>query len=390
MAPIDVTSAAGWQTIEAYLPQDFEAIAKEEKVLEVQYGEAKITSARDLLRLILLHAGADIGLRQTVALAAEGGLPQVSHVTLHRKMRLAAPFLRELVGRLTRAGDEVSPERWGGYEVHAIDGSSFCAPGGDGTDARLHLQLRLSDLEIVGVAIDDRSVGESYKRFVWKPDQLAMGDRGYANAPGIASVVEQGADVLCRVNRNSLPMRTRSDEPIDLMAWVRRLKGHTPCERQVVIYSREHQRVIEGRLMAVRLPPREAEKARARVRREFKGKTSASDLEAAQYVVLFTTAPAPRLSLEMCLALYRLRWQVELAFKRWKSLCHFDRLPKYRDDTILTWLYAKMLLALLMQRMASGASSLFPPDPQDDDVGLDAVESHDHPVARPRRRAHAA
>jgi hypothetical protein len=390
MAPIDVTSAAGWQTVEAYLPQDFEAIAKAEKVLEVQYGDAKIRSARDLLRLILLHAGADIGLRQTVALAAEGGLPEVSHVTLHRKMRLAAPFLRELVGRLTRAGDELSPERWGGYEVRAIDGSSFCAPGGDGTDARLHLQLRLSDLEIVGVAIDDRSVGESYKRFVWKPNQLAMGDRGYANAPGIASVVEQGADVLCRVNRNSLPMRTRSDEPIDLMAWLRHLKGHTPRERQVVIYSREHQREIEGRLMAVRLPPSEAEKARARVRRELKGKTSASDLEAAQYVVLFTTAPAARLSLEMCLALYRLRWQVELAFKRWKSLCHFDRLPKYRDDTILTWLYAKMLLALLMQRMASGASSLFPPEPQDDDVGLDALESHDHPVARPRRRAHAA
>src|SRR5687768_4896398 len=98
---IDVTSNAGWQAIEAYLPADFEALAKECKVLEVQYGDAKLTSARDLLRLILLHAGADLGLRQTVAVMAEGGGPSVSHVTLHKKMRLAAPFLRALVTRLT-------------------------------------------------------------------------------------------------------------------------------------------------------------------------------------------------------------------------------------------------------------------------------------------------
>lgn len=388
---VDVMSTAGWQTIEAHLPQDFEALAKENKVLEVQYGEAKITSARDLLRLILLHAGADIGLRQTVVLAAEGKLPEVSHVTLHRKMRLSAPFLRALVGRLTRgASDEASPERWAGYDVLAVDGSSFCAPGADGTDARVHLQLRLSDLEIVGVAVEDRSVGESYKRFVWKPGQLAMGDRGYANPPGIASVVEQGADALVRVNRSALPMRTLTGESVDLMAWLRALKGYLPREQRVVIYSREHQREIEGRLIAVRLPAAEAEKARVRVRREFGAKTSALDLEAAQYVVLFTTVPAARMPAEMCLALYRLRWQVELAFKRWKSLCHFDRLPKYRDDTILSWLYAKLLLALLMQRMASGASSLFPPEPHDNDMALNAVESREHPVARSRRRAHAA
>jgi hypothetical protein len=393
MAPtVDVMSTEGWQAIEVHLPQDFEALAKEKKVLEVQYGEAKITSARDLLRLILLHAGADIGLRQTVVLAAEGDLPEVSHVTLHKKMRLASPFLRELVGRLTRgAGDPASPERWAGYEVAAVDGSSFCGPGADGTDARVHLQLRLSDLEILGVTIEDRSIGESFKRFVWKPGQLALGDRGYANPPGIASVVEQGANVLVRVNRSALPMRTPGGEAIDLMPWLRSLKGYAVGEQRVVIFSREHQREVEGRLIAVRLPAAQAENARARVRREFGGKTSSLDLEAAQYVMLFTTVPTSRMSAEMCLALYRLRWQVELAFKRWKSLCHFDRLPNYRDDTILSWLYAKLLLALLMHRMASGASSLFPPEPQiHDDLVRDALESREHPVARPRRRSHAA
>jgi hypothetical protein len=389
---IDVKSEAGWQTIKTYLPEDFEAVAKEKKVLETQYGEAKIETAEDLLKLILLHAGADLPLRQTVAWTAESGGPAVSHVTLHKKMRLASPFLRELVARLTRSA-ATTPERWAGYEVLLVDGSSFCGPGAEGTDARVHLQLRVADLEILDVVIEDRRVGESLKRFTWREGQLALGDRGYANPPGVASTVEQGADVLVRVNRAALPTWTPDGEPIDLMDWLRSLKGYMPRERQVVVRSREPSREVPGRLIAVRLPASEAQKARARLRRELGSKATFLDMEAAQYVVIFTTVPASRMSMDMCLELYRLRWQIELAFKRWKSLCHFDRLPNYRDDTILSWLYAKLLLALVMHRMAAGASALFPPEPRETDadaMALDAVEGRHHHLARPRRRTAAA
>jgi hypothetical protein len=389
---IDVTSTQGWQTIEAELPENFEELAKKNKVLEVQYGNAKITSASDLLRLILLHAGADLPLRQTVGIMAEAGGPEVSHVTLHKKMRLAAGFLRDLVACLSHSGtDENTPERWAGYEVTVVDASAFCGPGADSTDARVHFQMRLSDLEILHAAMEDRTVGESFKRFEWQPGQLAVGDRGYCNPPGIGHVVAQGADVLVRVNRASLPLFDGRAHKIDLMQLLRGLRGHRPVDRWVCVHDREQDELIEGRLIAFRLPAAEAEKARARVRRELGGKASATDLEAAQYVVLFTTVPASRMPTQMCLALYRLRWQVELAFKRWKSLCHFDRLPNYRDDTIKSWLYAKLLLALLMHRIASGVSSLFPPEPQEETtLALDALENCEHPLARARRRVVAA
>jgi hypothetical protein len=385
-----IGTGTGWKTVEAYLPEDFEALAKQHKVLEVQYGEAKVTSASDLLRLVLLHVGADLGLRQTVTLVAEDAGPKLSHVALHHKMRLAAPYLQALVGRLTTGSVEASRERWAGYELCVVDGSSFCGPGADGTDARIHLQLRLTDLSILSATIEDRSVGESFKRFPWREGQLALGDRGYANPPGIASVVEQGADVLVRVNRSALPTYEPRGERVDLMAWLRAVKGCTPRERPVVVRSREHDKDVRGRLIGYRLPEAEAEKARAWVRREHGSHASVEDLEAAHYVVLFTTVPVERMSATMCLELYRLRWQVELAFKRWKSLCHFDRLPNRRDDTILTWLYGKLLLAVLMQRMATGASALFPPAQQEPALVLDAVEGGQPVVARHRRRAVAA
>jgi len=351
---IEVRSREGFETIAKYLPADFEELARQHKVLETQYGEAKIKTADDLLRLILLHAGADLGLRQTVTLMAEAKGPAVSHVTLHKKMRLSAGYLRALVDRLTR-GQETAPESWAGYDVVVVDGSSFSGPGAEGTDARLHLQLRLSGLEILKARIEDETVGESFKRFDWQPGQLAVGDRGYCNPPGVGHVVGQGADVLLRVNRGSFPMRDPGGDKIALMDWLRGLRGYSAQERLVVVDDHEHNRLIKGRLLACRLPAAEAEKARARVRRELGPSVSPLDLEAAQYIVLFTTVPASRMPMRTCLDLYRLRWQVELTFKRWKSLCHFDRLPNYRDDTILSWLYAKMLLAVVMDRMASNA-----------------------------------
>ena len=80
--------------------------------------------------------------------------------------------------------------------------------------------------------------------------------------------------------------------------------------------------------------------------------------------MLFTTVPFQRLAASQCIELYRLRWQIELLFKRWKSLCGFDRMPNHRPDTILSWLYAKILAALLLERLASQQSEVSPPIPR--------------------------
>ena len=349
-----------WDTLRGFLPENYAELASELKQLNLQYGNAKIRTADDLLRLVLLHVGADLPLRQTVALMAESGGPDVSHVRLHKKLLRSVPYLRRLVREMVDTS-EVAPERWSGYDVVAVDATAVCGPGAETTDARLHTQVRLADLDVLDVHVAGVEVGETFKRFSWAPGQLAVADRAYCNAPGIGYVVERGGDVLVRVNRGSLPIFF-DDEPFELMPWLRLLPGHHAYEIPVVIHDKERDQKITGRLVAMRLPEPQAEKARARLVRERGTSVSELDREAASYVVLFTTVPKSRIDAERCLALYRLRWQVELLFKRWKSLCGLDRLPNHLDETILAWLYAKVLLALLMQRMA--ASALSPPELQ--------------------------
>jgi hypothetical protein len=232
--------------------------------------------------------------------------------------------------------------------------------------------IRVSDLSVIHVEVTDGRGGETLKRFPLQRGQLALIDRGYSNAPGIASAVDKGADVLVRVNRGSLPVYERDghavgNEAIPILGRLRSLAGYQVQEWPVGLRTETNgeQRLIGGRLIAVRLPDRKAEEARERVRREYGKDASADMLEAAGYVALFTTVPASRMSAARCIETYRVRWQIELLFKRWKSICGLDKLPNFREDSVRSWILAKICLALILDRMGSAPAGLFPPERED-------------------------
>jgi len=404
MTDLDVTR--DWRMLLSALPADYETLAVEYRQLETQYPDAKVHCADDLLRLIFVHAGADLPLRQAVAVVAAAGGPSISPNVLHKKMRKAGPYLGALVARMQEGEREAAPELWAGYEMLCVDATAFAGRTATGTDARAHVAMRLSDLTIRSLYVTDGLSGESLKRFCFAPNQLVIGDRGYANPPGIQSVVDQGADVLVRVNRGSLPLVTPGGEAIDVLVAARKLEVDDVLDRDVCVPVGRGGELgqIKGRLLIHRLPPELAQKAREWVRREQGRHATAETIAMAEYVALFTTAPRRRLTAFRCLDAYRLRWQIELLFKRWKSLCGFDRLPNERPDTIESWICAKMLLALLMDKLGASATEPSPPvrlvgppridlrrrprkpraAASDSPTCTSALEDHIHPVAAHR------
>lgn len=340
-----------------FLPANWEELANTHKQLETQYGNAKVTEAEDLLRFFFVHAGAGLPLRQTVVLVTKGGGPSLSPMRLHMKMRRAEPYLAALVaGMCGEMGRETAPEKWGGYTMKSVDASVVTGPGATGTESIVHTVINLASTTVDQLVVTSEREGETLKRFTWSKGDLVIGDRGYSKGPGIVSAVDDGADVLIRLNRASLPLydevepggdRDRGPR-IDILPWVRTVKGTS--ERPSFLHV--GHRVIEGRLIACVLPAAEAQLARERVIREQGAKATKESLEMASYVVLFTTVPATRLSAERCLDAYTLRWQIELKFKRWKTIAGLDRLPNIREDTQRAWLYIKILLSLIMDRIS--------------------------------------
>jgi hypothetical protein len=370
---VSIEALERWDEVCRYLPADYEQLAADYEQVETKFGNAKIRTADDLLRVVLLHVGANLPLRQTVTLMAESGGPSLSPMRLHKKMCRAAPYLRELVTRMLDWPLEGAPERWGGYLFTAVDATVVSGPGSIGTDARIHTKLRVADVSFADVRVTDDKVGETFLRFTWEPGELAVADRAYCATRGVRYVVDSGADVLVRYRLGSIPLCTPQGVALEVLDVAQPLAVGEILDVDVQVPI-DGRAPIKGRLIAMRLPPEAAERARKRLQRDHKN-ISPPVLAACDFVILLTTVQRDRLDAERCLQGYRLRWQIELQFKRWKSLCHFDCLPNQRDDTTLAWLYGKILLGLLLDRMASTPPGLFPP-------GLRALDDRTPDVLR--------
>jgi len=353
--------------IEAQLPPNWRELAGKQGLdckVPAQLG-AKVNDVSIPLRLVLFHVGTNTSLKTTTAMAAAAGVIDMSAVALHKWMRKIGAFLAALLAVMTNAAKSFAAEAWAGYEILIVDASTVARPGSEGLTARVHYVLRLTDLQPVGIDVTDEKGGETFRRFenMILPGQLWMGDRCYSNPPGILAITSRGADVLVRYNRGALPLYDVDGEPLNVRQKLQLLrKPCRPREWAAWVHPQGAKR-IRGRLCALRLPSEKTEEARARLRREQGAEVTAESLEMAAFVVIFTTVPKDRLSTERVIELYTLRWQVELTIKRDKSIAGLDRLPNFREDTIRSWILAKMLLSQIAHRITTPHVEI-PPCPE--------------------------
>ncbi len=115
-------------------------------------------------------------------------------------------------------------------------------------------------------------------------------------------------------------------------------------------------------LVALRKSGPAAEVARRRILREAKRKGRAPDrrtLACAGYFFVLTTLPAA-VPCEQVLAIHRLLWQIEMAFKRLKCILRFDAL-RARDPALAqAYLYGKLIGTLLLDELTARAQALSP------------------------------
>lgn len=235
----------------------------------------------------------------------------LSAVALHKWQKRIGGYLSKLVCAMVAESHAVfAPEQWAGFEVCVVDASCVQRPGSKGTTARVHRAIRLVDLAVKEVHVTDDKGGETLRRFHPEPGELWMGDRGYANPPGIAWAEERGAKVLIRYNRGSLPLYDDAGRVFDVQGKLQHLGTAGRC-RQWTVFVHPHKTArIMGRLCAVRLPSDKAQEARERLRKEEGPRVTEESLQMAEFDVVFTTVPESSMSRERILELYCARWQI--------------------------------------------------------------------------------
>lgn len=312
-----------------------------------------------LLRTLLVHLAGGCSLKETATTAQQAGWCDVSAVALFNRLRGAEQWLRWMADQLWQR--HPTPALPHGYRVRAIDATTVSRPGSLGTDWRLHFSINLEDLQCDFCQVTDVSGGETFRRIPVAPGDLVLGDRCYGTPPGIAHVAEAGGHVLVRVNHRALPLFDSDGEPFRLAEELRSTRVGQVREWTTVV--RHGERRYPGRLVALKRDrwsaclERRALRKRASKKQK---KLSRLALFLAGYFFVWTNTPVEALDATGVLAWYRCRWQIELDFKRMKSILGLGDLPKRRDDSCRAWLHGKLLVALLLERLLDAAEHFSP------------------------------
>lgn len=351
-----------WEVLAGLFPPDWQALGRTSGAVTRLRG---FNSLENVLHALLLHVGCGWSLRETAVHVKLAGIAEVSDVTLLNRLRQSEPWLRQLCEQLWEENGVSLEPVLKGWPVRLLDATTVKEPGKTGSQWRIHYSLRLPGVEcdyFELTAAKGKRTGEKLGRFVFHPGELVLADAGYSNPPGIAAVVEQNAAVCVRLNPASTPLLDERGRPFHLLRKLRTLRRAGKISEWSVQVPHQN-RFIAARLCVVRKS--EAAIARAHRRIELKqARQKISDTpearELACYVMVLTTLRAQDANSRQVLECYRLRWQIELTFKRLKSIIQMGHVPKQDDASSRAWLYGKLFVALLTEKLARVGSAISP------------------------------
>lgn len=351
-----------WNILKRFLPTDWTDKALQLGALK---RKRKIHSPETLLRVLLIHLAEGKSLRTTAAYAQETRLCDVNDVALLHRLRSSEEWLRWIAYQLLQdlRGPGVPPKVKKRFRIRLVDGTSISEPGSTGTDWRIHYCLRFETLRCDTFLVTAPRVGEDFQRYPVEEDDLLIGDRGYCKRKGITHVLTHRGQVLVRFHSNNLPLFTRRATPFTVLDHLRTLPDGQAGDWDVWFRDPYDDHLVKGRLCALRKSKKAIELAHKHLRRmaSRKGKQlRPKTLEYAEYVILFTTVNRHNFTGEEILSLYRGRWQIELVFKRLKGILGVGHLPKSHPESCVAWLYGKLVVALLVERLYQEAEFFSP------------------------------
>ncbi|WCM25875.1 transposase [Sphingomonas sp. QA11] len=337
------------------------------------YGALKrrriVRDGATMLRLALAYGPGGMSLRSAAAWAAGCGIADLSDVGLLKRLKGADDWLSYIAASLL--GDDVRT-RQAGRRLRVVDGSVIRSSGKGGTSWRLHATYDPAEGRFSQLEINDTHGGESLSRHTFEKGDLVLADRGYARTPGLLHVREMGADFIMRIGWSTIRLLTPNGARLDWSAYYAGMQPGQISEHEVLVDYSGHKRetssasTFRARLIIRRKDEAASERTRKAIWFDHRRKQRVGahpnplTVASADFLLLLTSVPAREMPADHVIAAYRLRWQIELAFKRLKSGLGIDALPARDSQLARSWLAAYLIFGSLIDE-AVADSLAFPP-----------------------------
>jgi len=317
-----------------------------------------VKSPADLMLLILIHLMNGTSLLETSVIAHTARLGEISDVAFMKRLAQCKDWFVSICQMLVCQSLENyrQPDWLSGRTVAAVDASDVVEKGRSRRTYRFHYMLDVFKMAGLQCKITMQSVGEGLVNFEIKPDMLVIADRMYSTVKGMTHCLNAGADFILRMRKNSFKTCDSDGTRIDLLNIFQRLEAEEYADFKAVAVSKDGTSV-PVRICAKRKTPEQIALVMKKLKLlERKGRISDEAKIFNEYIVIVTSLD-DTVSVEQVLSTYRLRWQVEIYFKRLKSILDFGELPKKRPENSLAWLNGKLMVALLIESVIAKSFS---------------------------------
>jgi len=338
------------------LPEGYERDCFEQGAIIRRRG---VSNPADLMMLSMFHLQNGCSLIEISEIARIGKLGTMSDVAFMKRFEKCAEWFKVINEKMASGGliDYERPLWMQGRTVVGLDASDVSEKGRSGRIYRLHFALDLFKMQSLEHVITTSKTGESLTNFNLGKNDLVIADRAYATIKGIKHCCEKGAQYILRLRKNSFTVRDERGEKMDLLEVFAHLKGNEYADFQAYATNSD-KATVPIRICAIRKTPDAIVQTQKRMRRrENRNQIKISD-EAKIFneFIIVVTNVEESVSAEEILNAYRFRWQVEIHFKRLKSILDFGELPKRRAGSVVSWLSGKLMIALLIELVIAKAS----------------------------------
>jgi hypothetical protein len=344
MATLALHEEQEWAYVLTLLPPDLEVSAREREAL---VRCRNVPDAAALMRMALAYAVSDLSLKDVAAWAHGLGLAEITGPGLFYRLREAEAWLEGVLAQTLQ--NQVGDGGQSRLCLRVVDATVLHGPGATGTEWRAHVLIDPGTGGFRAVELTDASGGEGYGRYRVAAGEVIVGDRAYATARGLWSMQSAGAYVMARMNPHAIRVCDRRKKLVGLRGKEEMVPKTGGVELDILVpippekLTKSHKSWPLAR--AIAWVPARAVAARTRL---------------GEVIWLLTTLPAEQATASELMQFYRLRWQIELFFKRLKSLLHLDTLPSRQGPTAKSWMLARFLAAALAQELVQPAGPLSP------------------------------
>lgn len=351
-----------WQTLLSLFPSNWRELAVETEASRRLRG---VPSVEALMRTLLLHLARGYSLHETVVRAKAAGVAELSTVALFKRLRNAEEWFHELCRALLPITGVNLPENDLPLHLRLVDSTTVKEPGKTGSLWRIPYSFQLPEFccdHFVLSPTEGVGTGDSFSQFPIARGEHLIGDRGYSYVRGVEHIAAHQGYVLVRLNPLSLPLFTPKGQRLPLLRRVATLRTAGQIGEWPAVVHGDKQ-LVSGRFCALRKSEAAIKLAEKRLKRTASKKgreIQPQTWEYAKYVMVFSTFSPQWFSTGELVQWYRVRWQVELVFKRLKSLAALGHLPKSDDQSARAWLYGKLFVALLTEQVMRQGRTLSP------------------------------